>query len=414
MCFDNRNKKWYDTLKNNGAEAASKGDMMTQDIEVKKEHKAGKIVLRVLLILGILLVLLLSFLVFSYFHLKSFYTTPRKEDDRGRLYYMEYTGDYDSPFVTFLFDKLKPVRDGGCSAFYTASTDGGYRTGRNYDLAHKDKNGNTTGLNLVIRCNPKGRYRSVALADIAMLSRIGLDYAEGSLDEGKLTDVLLALSPYICVDGINEKGLSVSVLALDLKEGETAVFQTDEGKDSDIITGLLRQILDNCASVDEAVELAENRNLINTFGADYHMFVTDDSGKSAVLEWRNNTLVVTYTDIVTNFYVAFDDAEDCYRNGALKEAYIPPESNPGNYRFGYGHGYERFKKIMSYKAENAPDGTLTMSNDEIKELLHSVTQEYTGELTSLTQYSAIYDNTDRCVDIYVNPDYSTVYHYDVE
>ncbi len=68
-----------------------------------------------------------------------------------------------------------------------------------------------------------------------MLSKIGLDYTEGALDNGKLTDVLLALTPYICVDGINEKGLSASILALDLKEGETAVFQTDEGKESDIM-----------------------------------------------------------------------------------------------------------------------------------------------------------------------------------
>lgn len=40
--------------------------------------------------------------------------------------------------------------------------------------------------------------------------------------------------------------------------------------------------------------------------------------------------------------------------------------------------------------------------------------EYTGELTSLTQYNAIYNNTNRCVDIYVYPDDSTVYHYDIE
>ena len=386
---------------------------MTQNIGAKKEHKARRIMLRILLTFAILILLLLLFLIFSYFHLKGFFTTPRREDDRGRLYYMEYTGNYDSPFVTFIFDKLKPVRDGGCSVFYTASTDGGYRTGRNYDLAHKDKSGNTTGLNLVIRSNPEGRYSSIGVSDIAMLSRIGLDYSEGALDKGKLTDVLLALSPYICVDGINEKGLSASVLALDIKEGETAVFQAEEGKDPVIITELLRQILDNCASVDEAVELAKNRNLINTFGADYHLFVTDDSGKSAALEWRYNTLVVTYTDIITNFYVSSEDAEDCYRDGKLKEAYIPPTDNPGNYKFGYGHGYERFKKIMSVKAGNAEKGTLTMSNSEIMELLESVSQEYTGALTSLTQYSAIYDNSNRCVDICVNPDYSTVYHYEL-
>lgn len=387
---------------------------MAENIGVEKGHKAREIMLKVLLVLGILIVIILLIPVFSYFHLKGCYTTPQKVDDRGRLYYMEYTGDYDSPLITFLFDRLKPVRKGGCSVFYTEGTDGGYRTGRNYDLAHKDKNGNTTGLNLIVRCHPEGRYKSVGVADIAMLSHIGLDYGEGALDKEKLTDALLALSPYICVDGINEKGLSAAVLALDLKEGETAVYQTEEGKASEIITGLLREILDNCASVEEAVELAKDRNLINTFGKDYHLFVSDDLGKSAVLEWRYNTLSVTYTDIVTNFYVAYEDAEDCYRDGALKEAYIPPENNPDNYKFGYGHGYERFKTIMAVKDANALKGTTAMSNSEITDVLSTVAQEYTGALTSLTQYSAVYDNTGRCVDFCVYPDYSNVYHYDVE
>ena len=320
---------------------------MTQNTGAENTHKAGKIIRRILAVLGVLVLLVLSFAVFSYFHLKSFFTAPQKVDDRGRLYYTEYTGDYESPFVTFIFDKIKPVRSGGCSAFYTESTDGGYRTGRNYDLPHMDKQGNTTGLNMVVRCSPEGKYSSVGVADVAMFSRIGLNYVQGSLDKGQLTDVLLSLVPYICVDGINETGLSASILALDLKEGETAVFQTEEGKEPVIITELLRQILDNCASVGEAVELAKDRNMINTFGADFHMFVTDDSGSSAVLEWRNNTFIVTYTDMITNFYVAFDDAEDCYLDGGLKEKFIAPAENPFNYRFGYGHGYERFKKLMA-------------------------------------------------------------------
>ena len=384
---------------------------MTQRTEGKREHITKRRILRGS---GILLALLFAFPVLLYFHLKSFYTAPQKLDARGRLYYTEYMGDYTSPIVTSIFNKLRPVRDGGCSAFYTRGSDSGFLTGRNYDLGHIDHSGNPTGLNLVVRCNPKGKYSSVSIADLAMLSHIGLDYTEGSLDQSRLTDVLLAMAPYLCVDGINEKGLSASILALDLKEGETAVFQTDEGKESDIISGLLRRILDNCASVDEAAKLADSINLINTFGADFHLFVTDELGKSAVFEWRNNTLAVTYTDMVTNFYVSCDDAADCYKNGKLKEKYVAPSENPFDYRFGYGHGYERFKTIMSYKTENAADGALTMSKPEIIDLLRSVSQEYSGEMTSLTQYSAIYDNTRRCLDVCVYPDYSTVYHYDVK
>lgn len=39
--------------------------------------------------------------------------------------------------------------------------------------------------------------------------------------------------------------------------------------------------------------------------------------------------------------------------------------------------------------------------------------EYTGELTSLTQYSVIYHNEDPGFDVWVYPDYSVSYHFDL-
>ncbi len=359
----------------------------------------------------IMLFLLVLFVVGIYLYLKSFYSKPTKIDDRGRLYYIDYTGDYYSKFVTFPFGKLKPVISSGCSAFYTENVDGGYDTARNYDLAHVTQDGNVTGLNVIVKCTPKGKYRSIGIADYAMFSYLKMDYTEASFDDQKLTDVLLSLAPYICVDGINEKGVVCTIHALDLKDGETSVNQKEAGKDSVIITELLRLILDNCASVDEAVALANNKNLINTFNADFHMFVTDAAGKSAVLEWRYNKLEVTYTDIITNFYVESDDAEDCYIDGELKEKYVPPVTNNKNYKFGYGHGYERFKTIMSTKESFESEGRSVMDNYDMMSLLQDVSQEYTGELTSLTQYSVIYHNSNPSMDICVYPDYTKTYNF---
>ena len=361
-------------------------------------------------ILLMLLILIISVVGF-YLYLQSFYSKPTKIDDRGRLYYIDYTGDYYSKFVTGPFGKLKPVINTGCSAFYTANKDGGFDTARNYDLAHLDKDGNTTGLNVIVKCTPKGKYRSIGIADFAMFSYLKLDYTEASFDDKKFSDVLLALAPYICVDGINEKGVVCTIHALDLKEGETSVNQNDPGKDSVIITELLRLILDNCASVDEAVDLANNKNLINTFDADFHMFVTDANGKSAVLEWRYNKLEVTYTDIITNFYVNSDDAEDCYIDGKFKETYVPPVANKKGYRFGYGHGYERFKTLMSGMETFESDGKTVMDMNDMMNLLEDVSQEYTGELTSLTQYSVIYHNSEPSMDICVYPDYTKMYNF---
>ena len=81
------------------------------------------------------------------------------------------------------------------------------------------------------------------------------------------------------MDGINEKGLSVSILALDVKEGEQAVHQSVEGKKTILYEELLRYILDSCATVKEAEELAGEYNIHNIIGNDYHLFVTDENGK---------------------------------------------------------------------------------------------------------------------------------------
>ena len=378
------------------------------------KRKSGKVLIIILKVVGCILAFFIVTFGFLYFYIKSFVSKTQRVDDKGRLYYTEYKGNYSSALIEGPYNLLKPVRTSGCSAFYTKKPTGEYVTARNYDLAHLDKTGQTTGLNIIVKCSPKGKYKSIGVADAAMLAALGLPYCEGCFDDGKADTLFLAFLPYLCVDGINEKGLAATINALDIKEGEQAVYQIEEGKDSVIIPELLRQILDNCATVDQAVSLAEERNLINTFGADFHLFVTDAEGASAVFEWRYNTLKVTYTDIITNFYVGSDDAEDCYVDGVLKEAFVPPVINPNNYKFGFGHGYERFKTIMQQMSEHTDADGTKMTDDEALETLKAVSQEYTGELTSLTQYSVLYQNSNPSMSICSYPDYENVYIFKID
>ncbi|MBO4389741.1 MAG: hypothetical protein J5825_02655 [Lachnospiraceae bacterium] len=46
-------------------------------------------------------------------------------------------------------------------------------------------------------------------------------------------------------------------------------------------------------------------------------------------------------------------------------------------------------------------------------LLNHLRNNYTGELTSLTQYSVIYHNEDPGFDVWVYPNYSVSYHFDL-
>ena len=343
-------------------------------------------------------------------YLGKFTSKPKRIDKEGKLYLLDYYGNYDSALVKFPIKLVKPVRDAACSCIFTKDEEGNYITGRNFDLPHFDKNGNRTGLNVVIRCAPKSGYKSIAIADAAFVSVLRVPYYSGSLDKSETDKRYLALLPYLCMDGVNEKGLFVTVLALDTKKGEHPVYQKRKGKEQVIISVLLRKILDNCVSCEDAVSFADKFNLVNTLGHDFHLFISDVNGISCVLEWRYDVMTVTHTDIATNFYVSSDDAEDCYLEGELKEKFTAPDKANG-YRFGYGHGYERFKTLMRLSEENKVDGNAVMNEERVMEALKTVSQEYTGELTSMTQYSAVYNNREKKIEVCIYPDYNHKYNF---
>ena len=341
----------------------------------------------------------------------------KRIDEKGQLYYMDYTGNYygGAKIITKI---IKLLRKNGCSAFITKTPEGQIVTGRNYDMPHLNKQGDVFGVNMVVHCHPEGKYESLAGTDSVWLGNVGFDIHTGCFDDGKTSLTGLALIPYICMDGINEKGFTVSILALDVKPGEKPVLQKESGKQPVIITELVRYMLDNCDSVEHAIEFAGKYNLINTLGNDYHLFITDSEGNAAVLEWRHDTYTVTRTDACTNFYVGYDDAEDCIYKAGLKEKWVAPEiSYTKEYHYGYGHGYERGKTVRKtleeHRVESDKECSTVMTKEEARNLLAAVAQDHTNELTSFTQYSVLYDNNNLTADYYVQQDYEHRYSFNV-
>ena len=357
---------------------------------------------------GLALALPLSLAAFY----RSTFRNLRKTDEDGFLYSVEYTGNYKSKLISFMPGL---VRGSGCANFRTFGKNGDVLTGRNYDIPHLDKKGNPTGLNVAVRLKSRGRYDSINFADAAWFSYIGLPYFKGALDRGKCVRFPLAFLPWLCMDGMNEKGLTVSILFVDVRGGERPVFQNEPGKDHLIISQMLRMLLDSCADVSEAEEMAKSVNLVNMKGNDYHLFLSDAKGVSAVFEWRYNNFTVTYTDAVTNFYAGYGDAADCWYGDRLKEAFAPPEKLRRPYRYGYGHGYERFGKIAKALDSRMTDSATLrteMSVGEAMDILKSVYQQYDPDsLTSLTQYSCVYNSTRLTADVCVAGDYGRVYSF---
>jgi len=340
----------------------------------------------------------------------------RKLHPAGTLWFLDYTMDYQSsPFVRTALEFVKKF---GCSAFLTENENGEVMTCRNYDFPHKDANGDVTGQNVVLRFHPKGGYESLCVADAAMLKRLKLPFFKGTPESGPLGRMPYKLLPYLCMDGMNEKGLAISILVVDLKKGEEKTSQKTPGRKIVLITELLREALDRCASVTEVIRLAQNVNLRGALHIEAHLFVTDETGASVVLEWRHQNLQVIRTNVVTNFYVGYDDAEDCWRKGKCKERFILPSKYTLEYHYGYGHGYDRFKGIaedLEAHLESAQPYRTVMSKEECFKTLEKVSQEFEySDITSFTQYSIIYNHTKRTADLCLGRDYEKVYSFSVK
>lgn len=127
-----------------------------------------------------------------------------------------------------------------CSAFTAKLENGDEIFARNYDF--------TKTNTAIVHTNPKGRYSSISTIDLQFL---GID-PDSNLDS--LENKAKALTdPYVPLDGINEKGLSVAIFITYQGGGAPTNQQTEK---IDITsTTMIRLMLDYASSVDEAVNL---------------------------------------------------------------------------------------------------------------------------------------------------------------
>jgi len=350
----------------------------------------------------------------------------QRVDEDGYLYELSYDYDYYDPDVYEIVELISKM-DAGCSAFTTYNTDGDFVLARNYDYNHLDKNGEASGLNLFVSTAPEGKLKSIAMCDAYWLDPS--NYFQGALDDGKTDISNVIIAPYLCVDGMNEAGVSAALLAVDTKNGESATDQ-NTGKDKVIHSVLLRYILDNAKSLDEAIEIAEQYDVRSSAKQDIHIIISDKDGNTAVLEWRQydndaeQKLHVTYTNAVTNFFVGFDDAEDMYReDGSLRERVTQVTGLANSYNYGYGHGYHRFNGIVSAMDRYIPADVqptekgvknATMMNSQAFNILSVAAQEPGLEKTSLTQFSALYDMTKGSLSICMERDYTHEYSFSID
>ena len=349
---------------------------------------------------GIVAVLLAAMLVFVGIYFTRIQTMNSIEklsdyDDGYNLYRMEVKYDYSLDDVinygikdnqtmidAILKDALPllPVKieapSFGCTAFTLTDADGDVHMGRNSDFKN-----NTSAM--LVYCAPKNGYRSVATAALDNVSA-------NAPDESTKMKLASLTAPYICLDGLNEKGVSIAVLTLD----SDPVHQ-NTGKPAIATTLAIRLVLDRAASTEEAVELLRGYDMFASSGRDYHFYITDATGDGRVVEYdcesETRELVALPINAITNFY------------GIYKDKVLPNQKNGI-----YGHGRERYDAVLEVfdQQKDSP------SNDTVWAALKAASQEPNPEsITSNTQWSIAYNNTDLTAEIIIRRHWEDMTRY---
>lgn len=266
----------------------------------------------------------------------------------------------------------------GCSAFCLREEQGNVLMGRNYDFRN-----NTSAM--LVYCAPKDGYKSVGFA---ALDNIAANEPNRSIKK-KLTALT---APFICLDGMNEKGVSIAVLTLDSEP----VFQ-QTGKPVIATTLAIRLVLDRADSTEKAVELLRGCDMFASGGRDYHFYITDAKGDGRVVEYdcqsETRELVATPVRTVTNFF-------EIYKDKVL----------PGQRNGIYGHGKERYDRIETLFEEKQKKANRMTAWQALQEAAQLPNPE---DVTSNTQWSIVYDDTNLTAQIVLHRRWADIITYDL-
>jgi Acyl-coenzyme A:6-aminopenicillanic acid acyl-transferase len=219
-----------------------------------------------------------------------------KKVDDFPLYTMHYYGSsepgWSGTSSSAVWTNAQPLSPWACSLF--AALGGGEKLyGRNFDWVHSPA--------LLLFTHPTNGYASVSMVDLAYL---GFGDKVNQLTELPLDQRQALLNatawPF---DGMNERGLVVGMAAV--PDGNV---RPDLGKETIDSLQVIRKMLDQAGTVDEAVAVLQQVNIDWGSGPALHYLIADRSGQSALVEFYQGKIHIITTDkpwhLATNFLVS--------------------------------------------------------------------------------------------------------------
>ncbi len=189
----------------------------------------------------------------------------------------------------------------GCSAVGKVLDNGDMLVGRSFDLYYSNNPA------YVIRTNVEGYYKTVGLA----YNTFDGESFKTIKENGVTQDELLTLL-FFTEDIMNEKGLYIEADMRPEQFSDSGIKENTgtnpNAKVSLSFPALVRYLGERCATVTEAVEMANTLNVYGmnngkfSWGGGY--FLADSTGHYGVLELVDNKLIWSdYANCQTNFYI---------------------------------------------------------------------------------------------------------------
>ncbi len=239
----------------------------------------------------------------------------------------------------------------GCTCYTAQNEKGETLYCRNFDYSYNPP--------MLMHCKPGGGdHDSFSISGMTFVN-----YDKYHIPTGLNLDSYpaLGLSIFPC-DGVNEKGVAVSLLYIPNIEGTL-----DNGKTPIHSNGFVRLILDRAGSVDEALELMSGYDIFYSSGKANHFLIADRSGRSVIVEFVYGEMHVIENNLsyqAASNHIAYNDMNTSASPNSL----------------------ERYNAVIERLA--LTNGII--SEEEAMELLVSVGGAGGGN-DSLLQWSAVYN-----------------------
>lgn len=253
----------------------------------------------------------------------------------------------------------------GCSTLSVQNAEGGYFFGRNFDWNTCDA--------LVVTSYPQDGYASV--------STVNLDFIRQGAGEMLSDEMVTMAALYAPLDGMNERGLCVSVNMIQ----DGAAISQDTGKTDITTTTAIRLLLNQAATVDEALDLLRQYDLHASMDYMVHFAIADAAGNSVAVEYIDNEMIVVETPVLTNFYLAEGEKQG----------------------IGTNQSHERFDILTETIAEKP-----SMTQTEVRDALDSVSKDNFGEFES-TEWSIVFDQSALTAAYYHRENYEEAYFFQI-